>query len=262
MIFTPGSPWNVPHGALPHPDSARWITQLAAESTYGYMRLSLSSAYTIPVYYPKPSDPSYVVSPPLYGRSVTMRIPKGATPASGTDGALITIDFDRNECFSLWRATYSSGVWKAQGTARYDMASDGLCSTPGNFGHRGVPPTEMVIRGMELDTGEIPHVLEVFIPNTSSAWVWPLCGGEQRSGLVPEGMFLRLKQDVDLTKFKLKPRALIIARTAQKYGLVVGDTDPNVATIKCDRALVGSGMLPSDLATLPWKFWEFVQIYK
>ena len=260
VAFTPDSYWNTPTGGPPDPNSALWIAWLQDHSAYPYPRLAVSKTWGIPVYWPADGDPSYTITPTQYGRAVTMRIPLGAMPSSGTDAALVTIDRGRSETVSLWGATFDGAVWHAKATARYELASDGLCTSRPNFGHRGVAPPAQAIREDEIEGGLIAHKLEVFIPGTANAQVSPpMCGSEpNKGGVIPEGAVLRVKPSVDLSKLQLSPSALVVAQALQAYGAVVGDNDPNTTSVKCDTHLVGQGLLTwSSLAALPFSAFEF-----
>jgi hypothetical protein len=253
--FTPDSPWNALTTGPPHARSAEWMAYMAQTTgKYQYPRLTLS-AWSMPVYRITAKDPMCGVQ---VGKvNYSLAIPTSATPMNTSDGAMVTIDELHDECWSLWRAVKKgTRSWTASGIARYGLSTDGYCKTTGNFGHRGVPPYNMAILKNEATTS-IDHKLEIFIPGTSNAFIYPMCGGEPRSGKIPEGTVLRIKPDVGLEQLGLTAPALVVARAAQKYGLVVGDTDPNQAAIKCERALINQGLLyAASLAKLPWRYWE------
>jgi hypothetical protein len=80
----------------------------------------------------------------------------------------------------------------------------------------------------ELKQGRIDHALAMSVPNTTAdAFTWPAQRGDGTTtgaGAIPEGTRLRIDPSVDLTRLSLSPTALVIARAAQRYGIVVRDT--------------------------------------
>ena len=99
-------------------------------------------------------------------------------------------------------------------------------NNPVNWGHHGVSPITQAVRYGEVALGNIPHVLEVYIPNIGChPAVWPLDGNtyctSHSPDAIPAGAVLRIKPGVNLAGIPLSPKARIIARALQTVGLEV-----------------------------------------
>lgn len=284
--FTADSYWNkpLPSNAPIDANNALYIAD-ASDSTKSGPYLGLTGApgadqaYSAPLYWPKKSDPTYTITPSLYGPSVTLPIPLDALPQSGTDGALWLFDLPDNMLVQLWQATFdAANGWSASSVSRYMIDSNGLdkkaqgSNDALNTGHRGVPPNVQLVRLDEVKAGAIEHRLECYWhatgqPNASTPWFyWPMVGYEQnKGGIVPEGIVIRIQPSIDLSKKGLSPAALVIATALQKYGCTIGDNSGGTnnrlklergeqAWKSLDPALTGDA-----LKSLAWSEWEFIQ---
>lgn len=284
--FTADSYWNkpMPANAPTDPNSALYIAdaQDAAKSD-PYLGLTgapgANQAYAAPLVWSAKTDPSYTIKPAQYRPTVTVRVPLGATPQAGTDGSLWIFDLPDNELVEFWQASFDATTgWSDASNTRYMIDSNGLnkrvagSNQPLNDGHRGEPPSVQLVRLDEVKAGAIEHRLEcnwhaTGQPNASTPWFyWPMVGYEQnKGGIVPEGIVIRIKPSVDLSGEGLSPAALIIATALQKYGCMIGDNsggthnnvklELNEAAWKAlDPALGGDS-----LKNLPWSDWEFVR---
>jgi hypothetical protein len=88
-----------------------------------------------------------------------------------------------------------------------------------------------------------------------------MSGSEQnKGGIVPEGIVVRIKASVDLKSKNLSPAALIVATALQTYGAVVGDNSGSGDNLKLQSNANWTGMLTKDsLKSIPWTDYEFVQ---
>lgn len=242
--------------------------------TQGYLRLTgapgTSQSYATPIYWAKPSDPVYTITPRRNGDPVDVHIPRHATPASGSDAQMTIIDLSFDQVVGLNGASYraSRDRWAVGSTDRYIVSSNGLGPDVAghdddrNFGHRGVPASARVVRVDEVRAGRIDHRLECYWWATAPVHHWPLSGHETgKGGLVPEGMVIRIQPSADLTRRGLSPAALVIAGALQDYGCLIGDNSGSGNRLKLERdesAWRELGLTHDALAAIPWDDWEFV----
>lgn len=277
--FKDTSPWNqlIPTDAPLHASSAMWIADFKANSGTQYLKFSMTN-YATPLYWAKDGDPQYTITPFEYGKTQTIRIPQGATPAGGNDGQLSVFDLGRQQSYSLHHATFSGGQWRIGGIARYDLNSNGLdyrakkemspgwttatkalVDDPENNGHRGIPPSVMQVRRDEIAAGSINHKMEMFAYETFGSHYFPMVGHESgKGGIIPEGALIRIKPSVNLASKNLKPAALVVATAIQKYGLIVGDNSGSGNRLKAERANWTGIMGIDDLKSLTWDNYEFI----
>jgi hypothetical protein len=275
--FTASSYWNTklsPTAPVDMNSSAYIEDSRDPSHTQGYLRLTgapdTSQSYTTPVYWARPTDPLYTLTPRRNGEPVRVHIPEHATPASGGDAQMTIIDLSLDQVVGVNGASYHPGRnrWTVGSTDRYMISSNGLSKqVPGhdderNFGHRGVPASARVVRVDEVRGGRIDHRLECYWWATAPAHHWPLSGHETgKGGLVPEGIVIRIKPSVDLTERGLSSPALVIARALQDYGCLIGDNSGSGNRLKLERdeaAWRRLGLTYDALASLPWVDWEFV----
>jgi hypothetical protein len=139
-----------------------------------------------------------------------------------------------------------------------------------NFRSRGAIPDSMVIRKDRLDWAisnntDLGYVLHMFWWETDSAagFVHPMIGAESgQAGWGPEGIRIRIKPSVDLTKRGLSASGLAIARTLQVHGAYIGDNAGAGGTAlkaEQDYGQWGSELNQDTLKGLTWDDFEFIQ---
>ncbi|OGD03616.1 hypothetical protein A2989_02960 [Candidatus Amesbacteria bacterium RIFCSPLOWO2_01_FULL_48_25] len=286
---TNDSYWNVPMPANAPIDihSSTYITDSQTSSeNLDYLGLTAApdalQDFGYPIYWATASDPTYNYNytyiDPVTNNPVTVtipyRIPLGAKPASGSDGALIVYDRGWNQVIEMWKAVYNStsNSWSYASFKHYVLDSNGLAfgvtgyTTVLNFGHRGIPPPARAIRVDEVQAGAINHRLECFWWATGTNYAnhyWPMSGDEgAKGGIVPEGIVARIKPSVNLSTKGLTPPALVIARALQTYGCTVGDNTGagNRVQLELNKtAWQNLGLTFSALSSIPWSDYEFIQ---
>jgi hypothetical protein len=275
--FKASSYWNtrLPTTAPIDPRSSAYIDDsMKARHTQDYLRLTgapgTSQSYSTPIYWARATDPLYTVIPTRNGEPIQVHVPKQATPAAGGDAQMTIIDADLDQVVGLNGASYepTTDRWRAGSTDRYVLSSNGLSGDVRghddgrNFGHRGVPASSRAVRVDEVRAGTIDHRLECYWWATAPTHHWPLSGHETgKGGVVPEGMVIRVKPSVDLTRKRLSAPALVIARALQDYGCLIGDNSGSGNRLKLERneaAWQELGLTYDALAALPWTDWEFV----
>lgn len=238
-------------------------------------------SYAAPLVWSSPEDPQYTIVPSKYGKPLTVRIPVGTQPQTGSDGALWIIDRTAPQggvLAQLYKATFDGKTWSAASTSQYRINSNGLnrkangSDEPFNDGHRGIPPNVQMVRLDEIKAGAIEHRLACYWhatgrPDNITPWFyWPMVGYEPgKGGVTPEGLVMRIKPDVDLSQKSLSPVARIIATALQRYGCMVGDNSGGKNNrLKLERNEAAWIALDPELgfdalANLPWSDWEFIQ---
>jgi hypothetical protein len=288
--FSAASWWNkpMPADAPIDPNDAIYIAEAMDRTvSSGYLRITgapdhglTGETWSYPIYWADAMDPIYTIVPSAWGPGISIRIPYGATPQLGSDGALIVFDLSGNTAQELYQATYDAArdMWSATSTKRYILDSNGLDKRATgsddalNDGHRGVATPIRAVRLEEVRSGAIRRRLECFWhatgrpDHTTPSYYWPMVGSESgKGGIVPEGIVLRIKSHVDLATLGLSPGAMVIARALQEYGCVIGDNDGGTNnSIKLQRgpaqwADIDPALSVDSLSVLGWSEWEFVE---
>jgi len=285
--FLPNSWWNTP---LPQktpldPYGAQILHYLrtAPQSGHGCLRLAGAgnSDWGTPIYWAKPSDPTYDVTgvhggPPELSH---LQIPVSAEPADNNDRSMTIYNLAKGYVTALTNARYHSwnNTWTASGGTVTYLDSNGLSDgtgrsdNPHNRGtHRGNNGATMAVAYNEVQAGAIRHVLKVALgPEASKQYVFPMTGSDggytgNNPAVPPEGLRLRIKPSVDLSKFGLSGQAMIIAQALKKYGFYIGDSGGSTALKLENTRAEGRGQLwtvsADALCGLPFtpQYWDVV----
>lgn len=186
--------------------------------------------------------------------------------------------------------TETNGVIVANATSFYAADSLGIASETSppsagatgfdqrNSGHRGIPGTMMFATGAEVASGDVGHALSITLSNTGYNPVqhyWPMSSQENgRSGVIPEGTFMRIKAsltDADIASRVSwistaagRAEAATLARALRDYGCFVGDNGGSSSRIRLQAGVTWS--LPGDAlknfvfrSSASTSDWQFVQ---
>jgi len=135
-------------------------------------------------------------------------------------------------------------VWTCTNFGVYRLSGDGVDSKsnpPGDGpgGHRGIPPSAMMITLKELDDGVINHRLKMALgppgQPADGKPIWPMAGFENRSGVIPEGAVIRLKR-LSFDAANLSGVQRVVALAVVEYGMIVGETGGH-PTVKAEKSL-------------------------
>jgi hypothetical protein len=251
-FFSESSFWNVPLAAdAPLDESsaglvARFGEEVNAEKQAGNGPNITTSAYSIPVYTVRDDQPTVPVTlanpqgetnAPLSAAWSAVPLPPDAHPATGTDGALVVWQPDTDKMWEFWQLRQSNGEWLASwgGAMRNVSSNQGIFGPDAWEGAQswwGTSATSLPLVGglmtiEELKRGEINHVLSLSIPKPRAhTFSWPAQrtdGYSTDPQSLPEGARLRLDPNLDLDSLNLPHMTLMIARAAQRYGMVVRD---------------------------------------
>jgi hypothetical protein len=303
-LFAPTSFWNrrLPADVPLDPDSPRLVAWLADEVTREYA--GHRGPWVNDVRY---STPLYVVGPRQ--RRVRVRLvgsadsglraafahvplPRNARPAGGSDAHLTVWQPSRDRLWEFWQLSRDArGEWQAQ----YGGAIDHVSRSPGYFRSdswprarpwwgataTGLPKIGGTMLLSEIAAGSIPHALAMDIPGVRpGVFSWPAqrTDGSGAPDALPEGARLRLDPRLDIDALDLPPFTRMVARAAQRYGLVVRDQSTDVTLAAEDPTPTGAnpffaadgrprphgpygGVSPSELMQrFPWRSLQVLKL--
>jgi hypothetical protein len=134
-----------------------------------------------------------------------------------------------------WRDWSSSGA--AAGLDRQYNPSCSLCR-----GHRGLDTTTFGFRYEEAAAGLIPHLVKMTLPSeaNSSEHVFPYVAGEDKSGIIPEGMRLRLRESAydrlrRTAPFSTNTAARAMLDSLYEYGSITSDSGGSGINMKLEN---------------------------
>jgi hypothetical protein len=301
-LFASDSVWNacLPADSPTDPGSremvaglAREVRQEQAAGTGPYIQ---TDSYSTPLYIVPAGQPNVRVAlddPHAPWRRSLQRafrrvpIPRRARPAAGSDAHMTVWQPSRDRLWEFWQARKERDGWHAS----WGGAIKHVSKSPGYFDERawpglaetswGATATSLpVIAGTmlvrELRAGAVNHALALALPAPRAGWfAWPAqrTDGTGPSGAIPEGARLRLDPDLNLESLDLPRIALIIARAAQRYGMIVRDQtgvavglyaeDPVQARkdpYNGPKGFFGGQSRTQFLAEFPWESLEVVRM--
>lgn len=165
-------------------------------------------------------------------------VPEAAVPADGTDGQLTIWSPDDDALWEFWQMRKADdGVWEACWGGRLDdvSSSEGVFEAPYGTSASGLVASASVVSLRDLKRGEIDHAVAIAIPEPAArVFSYPANrtdGVSKAPDAIPEGARLRLDPSLDVDSLGLTPLATMIAKAAQKYGLIVTDRSHGVAFV-------------------------------
>jgi hypothetical protein len=251
-LFAADSVWNAcfPADAPIDPGSSDMVEGLVREvereGAAGTGPHVQTDSYSTPLYVARRHQPVVRVAldnPHAPGRRGLQRafrkvpLPRKARPAAGSDAHMTVWQPSRDRLWEFWQARTERDGWHAS----WGGAIKNVSSSPGYFNgtswpglsrsNWGATATSLpVIAGTilisELRAGEIKHALALDLPAPrANSFTWPAqrTDGTGPPSAIPEGARLRLDPDLDLESLNLPPITLIMARAAQRYGMIVRD---------------------------------------
>ncbi|MFA9269263.1 MAG: hypothetical protein ACEQSX_00685 [Baekduiaceae bacterium] len=243
--------------------------------------------YTVPIYRVGGQQPHVKVTidregtPRMQEIMSSVPVPEHAQPSEGTDGNLVVYQAATDTMWEFWRFSREADGFHAEWGGRvvgldespgwYRNLTDPLTGKAMEKWFFGANATHLNLLGgimtlPELRSGRIDHALVMSIPE-ARAGVWSLPATETDGKIddpraIPEGAWFRLDPDLDLDSLSLPPMTRMMARAAQRYGIVVANTAQNVvfygedATRRSDDpyAALLDGARPIDIAAaFPWE---------
>jgi hypothetical protein len=242
-------------------------------------------AYSVPIYTVPETQPTVAVAlnntprPALIAAWSKAPLPADAHPAAGSDGDLVLWQPGTDRMWEFWRLVHNTKGW----VASWGGAMQRVSSNPGVYGPEawpgatpwwGVTASSLALAGglitlEDLKDGQINHALAMSIPNVrAKTYATPAQRTDGTSNApmsLPEGAHLRLDPTLNLESLHLSHLTLMIAQAAQKYGIYIRDSSPNIGFYAQDPTPTGSnpytgptgyfeGKTPTQLLqSFPWK---------
>jgi hypothetical protein len=254
-LFAPNSVWNapVPDTAPLDPSSAARVaafnSEIGAEIGHATGPWINETSFSTPFYTVPADQPKVrvVLDAGAWGAAlqraldVGVPIPVGARPAEGTDGHLTVYQPASDTLWEFWKAVRMNDGWHASwGGSMRDVSKSpgyytsrswaGLSGSEGwNWGASAtsLPIVAGTIMIDELRRGRIDHALALDVPDAcATIFSWPAQrtdGTLRTRDCMPEGAHLRIDPAVDLSTLRLPRITRILARAAQRYGVIVRD---------------------------------------
>ena len=184
-----------------------------------------------------------------------MPIPPDAHPAFGTDGTLVVWQPSTDKLWDFWRAVHEEDGWHASWGGATQERLPPLRGSPtkqaGREPNPGGAPRgarsvwwEALITLEDLEKGVIDRGCRSPLPDVrAGVYASPALrtDGESDDPLsLPEGAHLRLDPSLDLDSLNLPRITLMIARAAQRYGIIVNNGAANVAFYAQDSTPTGN----------------------
>jgi hypothetical protein len=252
-LFAPDSFWNAPLPATapldPRSDAlvARMRQVISSELTQRIGPWIATDRCSTPLYRVPANQP--VVRVALDNPSATWRaglqkafeavpIPPDAKPANCSDQYLTIWQPATDRLWELWRARKLTDGWHASWGGAMNAASTSVGyyspqSWPGlSHWNWGATATSLPVVGGtmlldELRRGSIDHALALNVPwARAGVFSWPAQRSDGTSSdpdSLPEGARLRLDPKLDIDGLDLPPLTRMMAKAAQRYGIVVRD---------------------------------------
>jgi hypothetical protein len=156
-------------------------------------------------------------------------LPPNASPAPGNDHHLVVWQRSTDTMWEFFKLQRRSDGWHAGwgGRMRPVSRSRGVFAAPLGATATGLPLVGGLIRASELRRGRIDHALAISLPHTRARAFFPPAtrtdGDLYDPKSIPEGTRFRLDSRVDVNKLGLPRVTRVIARAAQRYGMIVRD---------------------------------------
>jgi len=299
-FFSAASFWNEPvaPSAVLDPGSAELLGPFDVEvrrelESKTAPQLTIDTvAYSVPIYTVPASQATVAVAlnnapkPALAAAWSNVPLPADARPAAGTDGDLVVWQPSTDRMWEFWRLQHKTASWSATwgGAIAHVSEDSGVYGPevwPGATPWWGVTASSLALAGglitfEDLANGQINHALAMSIPNArAKTWASPAqrTDGTSTSPLsLPQGAHLRLDPTLNLENLHLPHLTLEIAEAAQRYGIYIRDSSPNIGLYAQDPTPTGTnpytgptgyfeGKTPTQLLqSFPWKHLQLLKM--
>ena len=240
--FSATSFWNRPLGIhAPLASRSRAYVNELVRQVRAYGPWLNNTSYSVPVYVVGPSVRRVKVTldtwgPDLQAEFDAVPIPASAQSAVGGDAQMTVWQPSTDRMWEFWQMRFVHGRWHARwGGEMGDVShSSGYFTHYGQTANWGATATGLPLLGglvtfADLRRGSINHALAISLVETEpDDWSWPAQRTDgyvfqKRSGEIPEGMRFRLDPRIDVSELHLPRIDAMLARAAQRYGIVVRD---------------------------------------
>jgi hypothetical protein len=298
-FFSPTSFWNTalsptaPVDPLSDPIVSAFQAEIAKELSMHHGPSITATSYGVPIYTVAGNQPNVNVhltssspAPNLQAAFSAVPLPPDAEPTEGTDGTLVVWQPSSDRLWEFWRLRKGSEGWEASwGGAMEHVSSNSGAYGPGVWSNSktwwGSSASSLSIAGglitlEDLERGEIDHALAMAIPNVRarefSLPAQRTDGKSTSPTALPEGAHLRIDPSLNLDSLAMPPLTRMIARAAQRYGIVIRDyssvahffaQDPSSLPVNPFLGPGGyfEGRYPGELlASFPWDHLQLLQM--
>ncbi|MGD9697167.1 MAG: hypothetical protein AB7V42_16070 [Thermoleophilia bacterium] len=284
-FFSPTSIWNAPLAANAALDdnSAAIVADLAGQvrsSNTGVGWIN-TDQYSTPVYTVPASQKKINVNVQS-GQTVDaveraaftgVPIPPNARPSNGSDHHLVIYQPSSNTMWEFFDIQGSGESWTAHSAGKLTnvSASTGVLPKPSGATASGLALVGGMITIRDAAQGSIDHALSIGVPETRQRVVAAPAnrtdGYITRASAPPQGAHFRLDPTLDVESLDASPFAKMLARAAQKYGIIVRDTSGTVTFYGEDPSPTGSDPWPGYFGGEPTAGlrgfpWERLQLLK
>lgn len=178
---------------------------------------------------------------------VTVPIPAGATPSTGSDSKLVVIDRSAGQVYDMWDTHQTASGWTAGWGGVYPLNGDGTSHnvTYGSGANQvawpkpvsrstgsGISSLAGLAKIDEIAAGRVDHALVISStfacgPANSGPFRYPATttdGYDSQAGCIPEGSRIQLDPSVNLAAIPgILPFELTLGRALQTHGAYVID---------------------------------------
>jgi hypothetical protein len=158
-------------------------------------------------------------------------VPIEGAPAHAKDGDRHALIVDRDSCklYELYALRRQGSGWAAGSGAIWNLRSNTLRpATWTSADAAGLPILPGLVRYDEVAAGAINHAIRFTVSRTQRAYLWParhLASSVTDPSAPPMGLRLRLKANVDISRFSSTNRIILTA--LKRYGMIVADNGSN-----------------------------------
>lgn len=162
-------------------------------------------------------------------------IPAGAKPSPDTDAHMAVYDSSTDRLWEMWNVQVVGGRYRACWGGRIDNASSASGVFAGQTGASasGLSLIATQVSQAEVRAGTINHAVGVVFPNVrAGVWSYPArrTDGTSSDPNAPmEGQLFRLPASINVDALNITPLAKMIARAAQRHGLICLNTGGGVS---------------------------------
>jgi hypothetical protein len=257
VLFAGDSPFNTPiPSGLPIDGNSSRIVSAAILPFVGDANFSNSVTWGIPLFYADRHSARYAVSCDRFcsapiGRP---RIPRGASPSTGSDSHLAVLDPASGSELDMWLARRTGRGWVGGVRSTTGLGGPGVhCRACGRPDAAGFALAAGIVRPEEIAQGHIDHALVITTPDTrGGVKACPAVGTDGDSGdpsALPLGARVQLDPRLDVDALPVPGWQKVLARALQTYGAYVVDTGGSLS-IRAESNL-GRGYNAWGLAGVP-----------
>lgn len=216
-------------------------------------------------------DPLITVGGCNIGCPLTFHAPPASKPAPG-DGEITVVDESTQRMYefggcSSWTP---GGSGRCNYSSSSDLVSNGLdrklpeSDSALNWGHRGLSSMTFGFAFAEVRALQVAHMVKITVPSevADDTYVFPYVGTESGTGILPEGLRVRLK-DSALTKINgmANPYARAMAMALYNYGSTISDKGGSGINIKVQNPgeWTALGISPQSLSIFTVDDFEVVE---